>query len=119
MHGKTQNANESLNGMIWNRVPKATYVGIVQLELAVYDAVATFNVGRKATLDIFDKLNITVGDFMLIGCSEQNKIRVRQAENKNTEKQKQRRKVICGAKKRKSDKLSEIEGKTYEAGGFT
>ena len=28
LHGKTQNANESFNGMIWNSVPKATHVGL-------------------------------------------------------------------------------------------
>ena len=28
LHGKTQNSNESYNGMIWNRVPKAHHVGL-------------------------------------------------------------------------------------------
>ena len=28
LHGKTQNADESFNGMIWNRVPKAIHVGL-------------------------------------------------------------------------------------------
>ena len=27
LHGKTQNQNESINGMIWQRVPKEVYVG--------------------------------------------------------------------------------------------
>ena len=27
LHGKTQNANESFNGIIWNRIPKATHDG--------------------------------------------------------------------------------------------
>ena len=28
LHGKIQNANESFNEMIWNRVLKATHVGL-------------------------------------------------------------------------------------------
>ena len=28
LHGKTQNANESFNGMIWNRVPTNVRVGL-------------------------------------------------------------------------------------------
>jgi hypothetical protein len=27
LDGKTQNQNESLNGMIWNRLPKTVFVG--------------------------------------------------------------------------------------------
>lgn len=27
LHGKTQNQNESLNGMVWQRIPKEVYVG--------------------------------------------------------------------------------------------
>ena len=45
LHVKTQNANESFNGMIWNMVPKATH------SLGVYDAIAHFNFGANATLD--------------------------------------------------------------------
>ena len=39
LDGKTQNQNESLNGMIWERVPKGTFVGSEVLQLGVYDAV--------------------------------------------------------------------------------
>ena len=33
----TQNVNESFNGMIWDRVPKAIYVELDNLSLGVYD----------------------------------------------------------------------------------
>ena len=33
LDGKTQNQNESLDGMIWNRVPKEVFVGAEVLEL--------------------------------------------------------------------------------------
>ena len=60
LHGKTQNANESFNGTIWNRVPKHTYVGLRLLEMGVYDAIANFNIGRKASVLVYEKLLISV-----------------------------------------------------------
>ena len=32
LHGKTQKTNESFNVMIWNRIPKATHVGLNNLK---------------------------------------------------------------------------------------
>ena len=61
LHGKTQNANESFNGMIWNRVPKSTHVGLNILNLGVFDAITHFNYGSKATLDVLKQLNIEPG----------------------------------------------------------
>ena len=61
LHGKTQNANESFNGKIWDRIPKTNYVSLKQLEFGVYDAVANFNIGRKASVLIFEKLNMIPG----------------------------------------------------------
>ena len=53
--GKTQNQNESFNSMIWDRIPKMRYVSLTQLELGVYDAVANFNIGKKASVLISEK----------------------------------------------------------------
>ena len=49
---KTQNQNDSLNGMIWNRLPKSVFVGANVLKLGIYDAVAHFNIGATATTEI-------------------------------------------------------------------
>ena len=43
LHGITQNANESLNAMFWERAPKSNYCGIDKLQLSVYDSVDVFN----------------------------------------------------------------------------
>ena len=61
LHGLTQNPNESFNSTIWERVQKTVYCGLDTLELAVFDAVANYNYGRMATLDIFEGLNIIPG----------------------------------------------------------
>ncbi len=52
LDGKTQNQNESLNGMIWNRLPKTIFVGADVLNFGAYDAVAHFNIGNKAAENI-------------------------------------------------------------------
>ena len=118
LHGKTQNANESFNGMIWNRIPKATHVGLNNLSLGVYDAIAHFNYGTKATLDVFELLNIDAGLYTTQLCDALNKVRKRSSAYKMSEQCKKRRKVICHLKKKKQDKNIENEGTSYEAGGF-
>ena len=63
LHGLTQNLNESFNATIWERASKSIYCGREVLELAVYDAVANYNYGRRATSDIFELLNMKPGHF--------------------------------------------------------
>ena len=58
LHGLTQNSNESFNATIWECASKSIYCGREVLELAVYDAVANYNYGRRAILDIFELLNM-------------------------------------------------------------
>ncbi|GFV48835.1 uncharacterized protein TNCV_4269121 [Trichonephila clavipes] len=38
LHGGTQNPNESVNNVIWSRVPKKTFVQLEVLSLGTYDA---------------------------------------------------------------------------------
>ena len=45
LHRGTQNPNESLNSVIWARIPKSTFVLKTTLELGVYEAVACYNKG--------------------------------------------------------------------------
>ena len=44
-HGRTQNANECLNGQIWARCPKTVHVGADRVNAAVASAVSNFNQG--------------------------------------------------------------------------
>lgn len=45
LHGRTQNPNESVNNVIWNRLPKSVFVGIKTLHFGAYEAVASLNDG--------------------------------------------------------------------------
>ena len=42
LHGKIQNNNESLNGLMWKRCPKDVFVGHATLELGVASAIISF-----------------------------------------------------------------------------
>ena len=113
-----QNANESLNALFWQRVPKNIYCGIDKLQLAVYDSVAVFNYGRQASVDIYKLLKIKPGTFCTNSCRTINKQRKKNASYKSRESTKWRRKIIRGGKKMKDDSHVLQEGKTYEPGGF-
>ena len=43
VHGKTQNANEALNGLMWSRLPKTVFVGRETIEMGVNSAIIHFN----------------------------------------------------------------------------
>ena len=101
--------------MIWNRIPKTRYCGLDNLELAVYDAVAHFNIGRMATIKVFGTLNIiiyfgTLGHFL-------NNKRKQSAAFKEMDFSKKERKIIRNLKKRRNVK-NVAEGKTYDSGAF-
>lgn len=64
---RTQNANESFNGMIWNRVPKANHVGFDILSLGVYDPIAHFNDGAMASYKVLKGMNVEAGKHMIKG----------------------------------------------------
>ena len=114
----TQNQNESFNAMIWSRIPKSTYVSFLQLQLGVYDAVANFNISRKAGILIFDKLNMVPGKYCLEGCEKINKKRLFASKYNNLEATKKRRNIRRSKAKTKDDKNNDKEGQFYEAGLF-
>ena len=69
LHGRPQNANESFNGVIWNRVRKATHIGLDVLSVGVSDAIAHFNNGDQAVLDIMKLLKIDPNNYMKKYCN--------------------------------------------------
>ena len=79
LHGKTQNKNESFNGLIWRRTPKDRFVKMTTFELAVYDDVAHFNIGNLVTLLILDTVNIERGCYTTLGCITDNNCRIQNA----------------------------------------
>ncbi|GFV75790.1 uncharacterized protein TNCV_1757181 [Trichonephila clavipes] len=56
LHGKTQNANESFNGILWKFIPKDIFV-----ELQTHIAVIQFNKCFRGLLDVLNQAQVQVG----------------------------------------------------------
>ncbi len=119
LHGKTQNQNESLNAMIWQRAPKELFVGSECIETANYDAIAHFNIGATASVKILEKLDIPPGQHTIQACSKIDERRINNAEYKEKESVKKARKQKRGRKKRKIDRQEAEEGPQYGPGQFS
>ena len=63
--------------MIWNKLPKGTFVGSDTTEFGVYDAEAHFNIGSEAAKNIRE-LGLEPGFFFIEGTRKADKLRVRQ-----------------------------------------
>jgi hypothetical protein len=119
LHGKTQNQNESYNSLIWERLPKTTYVSLTQLRFGSYDAVAHFNIGKKSSVLIFEKLQMIPGRYMTKQCSNINRKRLFNSEYKSRDESKKQRKIQRGAINTGKDINEHTEGSIYEPGGFS
>lgn len=62
LHGRTQSTNESLNNVIWQRLPKTGFVGFETLKLGVTDAVLCFNEGSFVKCHVLKCMGITPHD---------------------------------------------------------
>ena len=49
------------------------------IELAVYDAAAHFNIGNLASLLVYDNVNIERGYYTIQGCIVDNNVRIKNA----------------------------------------
>ena len=104
--------------MVWDRIPKSTYVARNQLELGTYEAVANFNIGRKATLLTFQYLDINPGKYTTAGYKTMNSKRLFHPGYKHSRASKERRKAIRGQEKKREDTFMDKEGRSYSPGGF-
>lgn len=118
LHGKTQNANECFNGMIWQRVPKDVHMSLPILLFGLYDAVCHFNDGNRSVLAILKEAGIEPGHYTIVACYTRDQHRVRKAQRQSTGEAKQHRKKRRAATKAKKELMASKEGPTYVPGGF-
>ena len=53
----------------WSQITqRTTYVSLTELNLGVYNEVANFDIGKKASVLIYEKMNLKPGKFSLQGC---------------------------------------------------
>ena len=117
LHGKTQNGNECLNKLIWQRCSKEIYVDRITVEEAVYSAVSYFNDGSISILKTLEKLGVKAGYHTETRSNLRDERRLRFAAIKASDKAKQCRKKLRAKRKGFQDKNIAAEGDTYTPGG--
>jgi hypothetical protein len=118
MHGKTQNNNEALNGMVWKKIPKPTYVGREVFEMGVASAVICFNDGTLGILDVLRGCGVQPGKFAKAYCEQEDNERMRIMDYKAKESTKFSRKKLRNKRKGYQDANAEKEGDVYGPGLF-
>ena len=103
--------------MVWDHLPKPTFVLLTQLGIGVYDTVANFNIRERASIDILKQLDMEPGFHMIAGCKGLNNERIRKAIRMNPDK-KLSWQILCAKKLNKNNKKIEKEGDLYVPGGF-
>ena len=111
LHGGTQNANESFHHMIWERCPKEIFVSKDRLEISVDDATIMYDDGEMGRLDIFKKLNLSIGRHQIAEYYRLDKVRVKSANIQCQLKSKNKRKARSIAAAKESDN-------SYASGAF-
>ena len=61
LHGKTQNANQALNNIIWQKCPRNVFVQRGMLEVVVNSVVIEFNDGLCGIYKVLDFIAINSG----------------------------------------------------------
>ena len=65
LHGTTQNNNEALNGVIWQKCPKEVFVERQTLEVGVCSAIVNFNSGMNGVISVLRDLGMVPGHFTM------------------------------------------------------
>jgi hypothetical protein len=104
--------------MIWNRLPKRIFVGGNVLQLGVYDAVAHFNIGSRASVDILQQDGLVLGYYFEDGVCKADKRYVKKADHRATPDVKKRRKVALARKRRGKIKIRKQKSIHMRQGPF-
>lgn len=118
LHGGTQNQNEAINGLIWQRATKETHASTPTVELATFLAVGYFNDGAQTLVSVLEELGITPGCHCRKACRKLDHDRIRHSRRKSGEASKKRRKQLRNFRKGFTETLEEREGPSYEPGAF-
>ena len=92
----TQNANESLHSVIWNRCPKEIVVSKARVQLAASIAIGEYNLGTQWTVaEILRRAGLSYGQETMLISQKIDKKRVKTGLEKATEKYRSSRRVIA------------------------
>jgi len=118
LHGGTQNQNEAINALIWQRATKETHASTPTVELATFLAVGHFNDGSQTLLTTLEALGIDPGYHCRKACMKLDHDRIRHSRRKSGETSKKRRRQLRNYKKCFTETLEAREGPSYGPGAF-
>ena len=109
----TQNANESLNGLIWRRCPKVQYYGRKSVQIASVMGVMSFNSGVTELNKIKEQFGLTVGRHSTaLSLKRDERRKKRDIVSSSSRKDRHHRKIS------ERQRYIQKEGVTYAAGRF-
>lgn len=115
-HGRTQNANEALNGTIWARCPKTIFVGARRVKSAVASAVSHFNQGTAHLSQVMKHMDAAPSLVLEAYQNDRDRKRCQRAEQAAQPETKRQRKQKGQKKKTTQADQEEAEGETYGSG---
>ena len=113
LHGKTENNNESLNGVIWKKCPKDVFVGRATLEIGVASAVINFNDDSSEVLNVLNSLKIEPGKITTELYGKRDSEHVTEIDLKSSDQTKIWRKQLRAQQKEFIDTVEKKEGLVY------
>ena len=116
--GATQNANECLNGIIWQMCPKQSFCSTMTVETDTYLAVIIFNDGYAKLTAVLEKMGCSTGACTSQALAKLDNIKAYHSRRKSSDDVKVARKKRRAVKKGYAESAAEKEGVTYCAGGF-
>ena len=117
LHSMTQNNNECLNKLIWDRCPKETFVSRLAIEDATYSAVSYFNDGNASVIRVFGELKVVPGHYTTSGLVKGDNTRIYYARRKSLDRTKTCCKVLRAKRKNFQDNKENEAGNVYDKGG--
>lgn len=108
--GYTQNANESINSVIWSKASKTVFYQRKRLEYLVSKGITQFNLGYQHS--VTTKMG-PVGLKTTASIDKEREAKAKREESRKQERRTRRTKALAEEEKKKQE-----EGTTYEAGGF-
>ncbi|XP_076455485.1 uncharacterized protein LOC143290080 [Babylonia areolata] len=117
VHGGTQNANECLNGMIWSRCPKTSFMGRRRVEGSVARAVSVFNEGATELLTVMDKLYVDISLTSLQFLAKKDEGRMSAGDAAAAQDARRRRKEYATLRRLNNREEEARDPDAYQAGG--
>lgn len=118
LDGYTQNANESVNSVIWKYCSKTRFHGLTVVQTAVAIAVCLFNDGASTVKTMLEKMGITVFTFTRQFLEDKDALRIICAQRQARMSSKEYRRAQRLRRLGREEELAQLEGFPYQAGGY-